>query len=125
MSARLLRSAGKSSKRPERRGAVRANRVVAIRHRLHKVSRRVSPAEWGLSTTRNMSVTGVLFLSDRPYKVGDMIELTVTMSGVIDIIKGFARVVRVAERGPHAFDVAVQMQEPKARTRSAKAHFKG
>ncbi len=117
----------KSSKKveySEKRGSPRANRVVAIKHRLLKTSSKKVEAEWSLSLTKNMSVTGLLFLSNVPYKTGDVIELNVTMSGVIDIVKGHAQVMRVHENGSHSFDVAVKLVELKPRSRSAKSHLK-
>ena len=112
----------------EKRGAERANRVVAIKHRLIKSSSKKTKnmeAEWSLSTTKNMSVTGLLFMSELPYKVGDTLELNVTMSGVIDIVKGQAQVVRVHEKGSHSYDIAVKLVALKPRSRIAKSHIKG
>jgi len=108
----------------ERRAAVRADRRLAIQHRLFRSNSRKFNAEWLLSTTKNMSVTGLLFISHVPYKVGDIIELEVTMSGVIEVIKGFAKVVRVVKGTPQSYDIAVKLVELKARSRSAKSHIK-
>ena len=109
----------------ERRAAVRADRRLAIQHRLFRSNSRKFNAEWLLSTTKNMSVTGLLFMSELPYKVGDTLELNVTMSGVIDIVKGQAQVVRVHEKGSHSYDIAVKLVALKPRSRSAKSHIKG
>jgi hypothetical protein len=108
----------------ERRGAIRARRKLAIQHRLIKSQSKHLSTEWLLSTTRDMSVTGILFSSNVPYKPGAVIEIEVTMSGVIEIFKSFAKVVRVVKTGPTAFDVAVKLVELKPRSRSAKSHFK-
>jgi hypothetical protein len=108
----------------EKRGAVRARRRLAIQHRLIKARSKQVPTVWCLSTTKDMSVTGILFSSNIPYKPGAVIEIEVTMSGVIEIFKSFAKVVRVVKTGPAAFDVAVKLVELKPRSRSAKSHFK-
>lgn len=69
-----------------------------------------------------MSASGLLFLSDTPYIAGDTVELSVVISGVIDIVKGCAKVVRVTESGNKTFDVAVKLIPEKSKSRSAKAH---
>lgn len=106
----------------ERRRALRANRVVAIEHRLLKRGAKKLAGTWSLSTTRNMSISGMLFLSDKPYKVGDLIEVSVVISGVIDIVKGCAQVVRVIEGGDTSFNIAVKFIHEKQKARSAKLH---
>jgi hypothetical protein len=108
----------------ERRRGERVNRVVAIRHRL--IARRGSKgaSQWSLSTTKNMSYSGFLFLSSTPYFKGDILELQVVMSGVIDIYRGHAEVVRVTEVGSRLFDVGVKNVLPKAPPRKAKTHLK-
>lgn len=108
----------------ERRNGTRVNRVIAIRHRLVKRSGRKSPSEWSLSTTKNMSHSGLLFLSSIPYRKGDVLELQVVMSGIIDVYKGQAQVVRVIEVGDTSFDVGVRNIVPKAPPRKAKSHLR-
>lgn len=112
----------KTSVVTERRCAPRANRVVAISHRLIKRNAQKLDSSWSLSTTQNMSLTGMLFLSDKPYKIGDIVEVSVVISGVIDIVKGSAQVVRVVENGHTSFDIAVKFIEEKQKARSAKSH---
>lgn len=107
----------------ERRKAMRATRVLAIQHRLVKRNSKKKQESWSLSTTRNMSFTGILFLSDTAYKVGDILELNVVMSGIIEVVKGQAKVVRVVENGDTSFDVAVHFLVEKVKSRSAKKHF--
>ncbi len=109
----------------DRRQALRANRVVAIKHRLIQRNAKKSEGSWSLSTTRNMSYNGILFLSDTSYKVGDIVEVSVVISGVIDVVKGNAKVVRFQENGDTSFDVAVKLIQPKTKNRSAKKHSKG
>ncbi len=108
----------------ERRHGERVNRVVAVRHRLIKRSGRQVPSEWSLSTTKNMSHSGFLFLSARPYRKGDILELQVVMSGIIDIYRGQAQVVRMTEVGATSFDIGVKNLLPKNPPRKAKSHFK-
>ena len=108
----------------DRRGGERVSRVVAIRHRLIKRSGLKSPSQWSLSTTKNMSHSGCLFLSSVPYHKGDILELHVVMSGIIDIYRGQGQVVRVTEVGNTSFDVAVKNIWPKAPPRKAKSHLK-
>ncbi|MBF0618563.1 MAG: PilZ domain-containing protein [Candidatus Omnitrophica bacterium] len=108
----------------ERRLAIRADRVIAIKHRLIKRQSKKADAFWSLSTTKNMSITGILFLSDTEYKAGDILEVSVVMSGIIDIVNGPAQVVRVAENGDTSYDVAVKFIEMKPPARSAKSHLK-
>ena len=82
----------------ERRRAIRAPRILSIRHRLHKRKGQVVDYPWYVSITENMSVSGILFNSAAPYFVGDTIELEVVLSGVLDIFKGYAKVVRVQKK---------------------------
>ncbi|MFH0753131.1 MAG: hypothetical protein V2A70_01030, partial [Candidatus Omnitrophota bacterium] len=88
----------------DRRNGDRANRVVAISHRLLKKGRRQGPSDWSLSVTKDMSHSGLLFLSDVAYRKGDLIEIHVVMSGFIDIYSGQAQVVRIIEKGETSFD---------------------
>ena len=108
----------------ERRKGERVSRVVAIRHRLIKRFGRKSSSQWSLSTTKNMSHSGLLFLSSVPYRKGDILELQVVMSGIIEVYRGQAQVVRVIEVGNTSFDVGVKNLLPKAPPRKAKSHFK-
>ncbi|MBF0386431.1 MAG: PilZ domain-containing protein [Candidatus Omnitrophica bacterium] len=111
------------NKVPERRCALRADRVIAVQHRLIKRNAKKLDNNWSLSTTQNMSASGMLFVSTQPYQTGDVIEVSVVMSGVIDVVKGNAEVVRVTERGHTAFNVAVKFIAEKPKNRPAKSHF--
>lgn len=108
----------------ERRDGVRANRVIAVSHRLVRRGKRAVNSVWSLSTTRNMSVSGLLFMSPVAYKAGDLLELEVVMSGMIEVYCGPAQVVRVVESSAASFDIAVKYVELKARSRSASRHHK-
>ncbi len=71
-----------------------------------------------------MSYSGLLFLSSRPYHLGDIIELQVVMSGVIDIYNGRAEVTRVHEISAVAFDIGVRFILARPAVRPAKMHLK-
>jgi hypothetical protein len=87
----------------ERRQAIRAKRILSIQYRLAKSKNKESDKTWHLSTTYDMSVLGLSFLSEVPYYAGDSLELHVVMSGVLDIFKGSGRVVRVERKENAAF----------------------
>jgi hypothetical protein len=107
----------------ERRDGFRASRVVAVKHRIVDHDSRKTGSQWSLSTTRNMSVSGLLFNSAVAYEPGDLIELEIVMSGVIDIYRGYARVVRVNEVSAHSLEVAVKYFDMKMKPRPAKSHL--
>ena len=85
------------TKSSERRKHVRAKRALTIDHRLYKRKGKIVDGSWRSSTTENMSLVGILFLSDIPYLIGDILEARVAMSG-LDIFRGFGRVVRGEEK---------------------------
>ncbi len=100
----------------ERRQFVRAKRILSVRHRLHLRKGRQMHEFWYLSTTEDMSVNGLLFTSAMPYQKSDVIELEIVMSGVLDIFRGFGKVVRVLKKESGAFyNVAVQYVDLKGR----------
>lgn len=78
----------------ERRHFVRAKRILSIQFRIKKSSRKNYDKSWGLSTTQDMSLSGLSFYTDREYAPGDILYLHVVMSGVLDIYKGYGKVVR-------------------------------
>jgi len=79
----------------ERRRWIRARRVLSIQHRLYKSKGRKSDTKWQLSMTEDMSLGGLAFQVDQDYHIGDVLEMKVVMSGVLDIFTGYAEVVRV------------------------------
>jgi hypothetical protein len=107
----------------ERRQTVRADRVFAIKHCLVRRNARSAPGLCALSTTRNMSATGLLFLSETFYKVGDIIHVNVVVSGIVDVVNGNARVVRVVENGSTSFDVAVHFIQDVPPKRAVKSYY--
>ena len=109
-------------KTPERRDGCRVNRVVAVSHRLAVLRRAKPSADWSLSTTKNMSHSGLLFLSAVPYRKNAVLELQVVMSGIIDLFNGQARVMRIQEVGNTSFEIGVKFLPSKPLTRNAKTY---
>lgn len=87
----------------ERRRAIRAQRILSIQYRLVSSKSRNSDKHWHLSTTHDMSATGLSFLSDVAYRVDEILELHVVMSGVLDVFKGCGQVVRVDKKDTGSF----------------------
>ena len=104
----------------DRRMSVRARRIVTVRHRLFKRSGRKSDGDWMLSTTENMSATGLLFNSPVMYKLNDVVEVQVVMSGILDIFNGFGKVVRVETKRGGYYYIAVHYVGLKPHRRNAK-----
>lgn len=82
----------------ERRGSLRAKHVLSIQHRLISKDKNDEYVLWQLSTTQDISITGLKFLTEREYKVNDTLDLYVVMSGILEIFKGRAKVVRVERK---------------------------
>lgn len=111
----------------ERRNWPRAKRILSIEYRLFK-SRRQTNRSWHLSTTDNVSAEGLAFYSDHQYRLGDILELRVVMSGVLDIFNGRGEVIRVDQKRMGAcFFVAVRFigQTSYPRTRSSRRGIYG
>jgi hypothetical protein len=104
----------------ERRDSVRAKRIITVRHRLIKRNNRKATSMWQLATTENMSLSGLLFVSALAYHPGDILELQVIMSGVLDIFNGFGKVIRSTRNKGGYYKVGVQYVDLKSRRRSAK-----
>lgn len=104
----------------ERRDSIRAKRIITVRHRLAKHNARKVNGAWQLSTTENMSLSGLLFASATVYHLGDIIELQVVMSGVLDIFNGFGKVMRIVRHKNGHFLVGVKYVDLKPKTRPAK-----
>ena len=104
----------------ERRDSVRAKRIITVRHRLVKHNGRKAEGMWQLASTENMSLSGLLFVSGIPYHIGDVVELQVVMSGVLDIFNGYGKIVRFSRNRGGYYQVAVRYIDLKARSRSAK-----
>jgi hypothetical protein len=122
----------------ERRQAIRAKRILSIQYRLikSKGKLKIFNTPWYLSTTHDMSILGISFLSEVPFQMRDILELHVVMSGVLDIFKGEGEVVRVEQKIPGAFYLiavkfidnrrvkkATRMSHPKVKTNRIKKEF--
>jgi hypothetical protein len=123
-----MKSGKRSKSIEERRQGLRADRVIALQHRLVKRGGRKAEAVWSLSTTRNMSYSGLLFMSAQPYKEGDVIELEIVLAGMIDIYNGLAEVVRVRSIESDQYDIGARYIhvkfQPRTASRKAKTHKK-
>lgn len=104
----------------ERRQFTRANRVMSVQHRLFKRNGKKINDQWHLSASQNMCINGVLFGSDVPYLVNDIVELRVVMSGVLDIFTGLGRVVRVDKKKLGAFYLIAVCLDSFRKTRTAR-----
>ncbi len=92
----------------ERRDSVRVKRIVTVHHRLVKHNNRNVNSTWQLATTEDMSLSGLLFVSTLVYQPGDIVELRVVMSGVLDIFNGFGKVVRTSRNKAGYYQVGVK-----------------
>ncbi len=109
----------------ERRHGIRAKRILSIQYRLAK-HKGAKNHEWFLSTTQDMSVSGLSFLSEHAFRPGDMLEVKVVMSGVLDIYNGFAKVVRTERKKTAAYYlVGVKFSGFKPKPRRAKSYASG
>ena len=104
----------------ERRDSVRANRIITVRHRLVKHKGKKLESLWQLSTTENMSLSGLLFVSALAYRMGDVVELQVVMSGVLDIFNGYGKVMRSSRNKGGYYHIGVKYVDLKVRKRPAK-----
>ena len=87
----------------ERRNWVRAKRVLSIEFRRVSKNKSYIDDAWHLSTTQDMSIGGVSFYTDCEYRKNDILEIRIVMSGILDIFKGFGKVVRVEKRKTGAY----------------------
>ncbi|MCK5580011.1 MAG: PilZ domain-containing protein [Candidatus Omnitrophica bacterium] len=103
----------------DRRKGVRAKRILSVQYRLFKG--KGTSSRWYLSTTQDMSYSGIAFLSEVPFKIDDILELNVVMSGVLDVIEGYGQVVRVIKKEHDAqYVIAVKLLSKSALTRRLK-----
>lgn len=96
----------------ERRRHVRVERALAIQFRIKKSTNpKADKDTWHLSMTTDMSANGVAFESAVPFGINDILELQVVMSGVLDVVRGEGKVVRVEEIQPNElYLVAVELK---------------
>jgi hypothetical protein len=99
----------------DRRDSVRVKRIVTVRHRLFKRDGKKREDIWQLATTEDMSYSGLLFSSALPYKINDLVELQVVMSGVLYLFNGYGTVVRVVKEKSGTFHIGIKYVDLKAR----------
>ena len=87
----------------DRRSAIRAQRILSIQYRVVATKVRGADKQWHLSTTHDMSATGLSFLSDIVYGIDDTLELQVVMSGILDVFKGYGQIVRIDKKDTGSF----------------------
>jgi len=105
----------------ERRKAIRARRVISIQFRRVSPRKKGDETKWHLSSTQDMSVLGLSFYSEVPFHIDDILELQVVMSGVLDIFKGFGKVLRVEKKGKSELcSIAVKFVDSPVRRTSAR-----
>ncbi|HBO97827.1 MAG TPA: hypothetical protein DE315_01475 [Candidatus Omnitrophica bacterium] len=103
----------------ERRGYSRAKRILSIEYRLYKSRRRPADQQWHLSTTEDIGPESLSFYSDYEYHQGDILDVRVVMSGVLDVFNGRGEVIRVDQKRMGAcFFVAVRLIGQAAHPRS-------
>ncbi|MBZ0165795.1 MAG: PilZ domain-containing protein [Candidatus Omnitrophica bacterium] len=102
----------------ERRQYIRAKRVLSVEFQLKKSRRKGSNKAAHLSTTEDMSIGGISFYSEQDFAVGDILDVHVVMSGILDIFEGPAQVVRCESRKAGSlYLVAVKFTKPVKRKR--------
>ena len=106
----------------ERRQGIRAKRILSIQYRLVKSKVPNKSHEWYLSTTQDMSVSGLSFLSEHAFMPGDILEVKVVMSGILDIYNGQAKVVRTERKKTAAYYLVGVRFIAKSRARRAKSY---
>ena len=107
----------------ERRRHPRAKRVLSIQFRLHQSKRKNADTGWQLSTTENMAVGGVAFYTDCEYRMGEVLELRIVMSGILDIFNGYGKIVRLErKKTARYYFVAVKFMPVPSKLRSAKSY---
>jgi hypothetical protein len=108
----------------DRRSAIRAQRILSIQYRVVDTKTRGADRHWHLSTTHDMSATGLSFLSDIVYGIDDTLELHVVMSGVLDVFKGYGQVVRIDKKDTGSFCFVavkfVKFPNPTVKSRGSK-----
>lgn len=107
----------------EQRDGLRAERSLAVRHRLVRQGRKIVDGAWSRSETSNMSVSGLLFVSPVEYKVADRIELEIVLTEMIEIYSGLAEVLRVSHLPGGGYQIAVKYIDDRKRSRPARRHL--
>lgn len=82
----------------ERRAYSRAKRILSIEYRLCRNRRPHADPQWHLSTTEDVSPEGLSFYSDHEYHTGDILDVRVVMSGLLEVFKGQGEVARAEQK---------------------------
>lgn len=111
----------RTNKTKERRSSIRASHVLSLKYRITKSSRKKFDKSWKLTMTEDMSSDGISFYSDYEICKGDILDIHVVMSGVLDIYKGKAEVARVRKSSKSTnYFVGVKTIPTKTKKRPAK-----
>ncbi len=82
----------------DRRQTIRAKHILSIKYRLAQTSRKIVDKSWHLSLTDNMSAGGLAFVSEQEFKKDEILQVEVVMSGILDIFKGYGKVVYASKK---------------------------
>lgn len=82
----------------DRRQWSRAERILSIEYRLHKSHLKNADRSWHLTTTEGISLGGLSFYSDYEYRLEDVLEVRVVMSGFLNVYNGLGRITRVERK---------------------------
>ncbi len=104
----------------ERRCCSRATRILSIEYRLYKSRHQHNDPNWHLSTTEDVSAAGLSFYSDYEYRPGDILDVRVVMSGLLEVFKGQGTVARSEQKRLGAcYFVALRFASRSSRTTHA------
>jgi len=96
----------------ERRKYPRVERILSVQYRVKRSKMaEEDKTTWYNSNTYDMSVDGLAFIASRPFLVGDILELRVVMSGVLDVVRAHGRIVRVEDMTKGRYLVGVQLKK--------------
>lgn len=103
----------------ERRSWLRAKRVVSIQFRLIQSRGKHTDKAWHLAMTEDMGLGGISFYAETEYQVSDVLEIHVMMSGILDLFKGYGRIVRIEKKAMGVcYLVAVKFVERASKSRN-------
>lgn len=96
----------------ERRKYPRVARILSIQYRLKKsVYKEADKTTWYNSSTHDMSVDGVAFMTDRSFMVGDILELQVVMSGILSVVSAEGKIVRIEDKKRGKYLIGMQLKK--------------
>ncbi len=97
---------------PERRRYPRIERILSIQYRLKKSKQKnADKTTWYNSNTHDMSVEGVSFVAPRPFFPGDILELQVVMSGVLNVVSAEGKIVRIEDKKRGKYLIGIQLRK--------------